>query len=66
MLKPKGSPHFPAPLRVTARTCAYSEYGWPVIHGSEARTDTAGVFKPFADQTMLFSVKRWLVESSNW
>ena len=64
MLNPNGALQAVTPRRVSARTCAKSEYGLPVIQGSEIGTETAGLFSPLLDQTMPLSEKFLLVESS--
>ncbi len=65
MLKPNGALQGETPLAVVTRTCAYSEYGLPVIHGSVVGSAVAGLLIALLDQTMPLSEKRLLVESSN-
>ena len=66
MLKPNAALQGPEPRFVTARTWAYSEYGLPVIQGSEIGTATVGIRRLVADQTIELSEKLGPVESSNW
>src|SRR5437588_8771100 len=65
MLKPYGVLHGLTPLRVTARTCAYSEYGLPVIQGSAIGIETTGLRRLAVLQSIALSAKRLLVASSN-
>jgi hypothetical protein len=53
------------PLRVTARTCAQSAYGEPVIHGRRTGIAAVGIFKEVLVQICALSAKLLLVESSN-
>src|SRR3989442_12816602 len=67
MLKPKESLHGPAdPSGATARTCAYSEYGVPLIHGSAIGSEAAGAVSVFDDQRTAAEAEGRAVQSSNW
>src|SRR3954454_21836184 len=65
MLKPYGALHGVTPLDVIARTCAYSEYGLPVIQGRAVGIETTGLRRFAVLQSMALSAKRLLVASSN-
>ena len=45
MLNAKGALQPVGPCAVIARTCEYRAYGWPVNHGKETSTETAGTRK---------------------
>src|SRR5437870_5035801 len=65
-LRPYGALHgLVEPSGAIARTCAYSAYGLPVSHGSEALTATAGVVSAFDAKTIEPSSNVSLVASSN-
>ena len=64
-LSPKEALHGLTPVRVIARTRAYTAYGLPVIQGRATGTETAGVFSFSSDQNVPASVKPAFLESSN-